>query len=98
MTTVIKPPRLLDALYGNNGGLFSDLAEQLDDCSTQFARGCLDCPHLKICVAWWDYHVCDYLAQATLKQEKMDSLTQRFQQIRAGQYKGNGHKRNGGKP
>jgi len=96
MTTVIKPPRLLDALYGNNGGLFSDLAEQLDDCSTQFARGCLDCPHLKICVAWWDYHVCDYLAQATLKQDKMDSLTQRFQQIRAGQYKGNGHKRNGG--
>jgi len=98
MTTVIKPPRLDQAIYAENGGLFTRLVEQLDNCSAQFTRGCLDCPHLKICVAWWDLHVCEYLSRYMLKQERLESLMERFQQIRTGQYKGNGHKRNGGRP
>ena len=96
MTTVIKPPRLFDTLYAGNGSLFSDLVAQLDDCSEQFTQGCRECPHFKICVAWWDLHVCEYLAQFTLRQDKFDSLTQRFKEISMGQYKGNGRKRTGG--
>lgn len=88
---IIKPPRLNTAIFPGNGELFEDLVEQVDDCA-EARDGCHRCPYIRICVAWWDLHVCEYLATYRLRQEKFVTLTLRFAKIRVGR-NGNGHKK-----